>query len=123
MVEGNRPTLPLNLFQHLRIERIYKLIQICWHDDPMQRPFFTQIVKELETLQSELLALRRGVMMRIDSEIPEITGPDKMPEMTRNRAYSRDRPPSIVRHSRAPSDAWSEVSFESRRSSVSDSKW
>jgi len=48
VLSGTRPQLPLILDSKLRA-----LIELCWHDDPKQRPNFSKICKVLADVKGE----------------------------------------------------------------------
>lgn len=47
VLEGRRPALPDYIDPEVR-----KLIQICWHQDPSERPTFGRIVEELDCMMN-----------------------------------------------------------------------
>ncbi|EWM24092.1 serine threonine protein kinase [Nannochloropsis gaditana] len=53
--QGHRPPLPPRT-----PPRLAQLIQLCWHDDPIRRPTFSQVVAGLKEVRREVYAGRQG---------------------------------------------------------------
>ena len=52
LLQKKRPTLPdevVNIPESI-LRRFSQLIRMCWNEDPLQRPQFTEIVKELQSM-------------------------------------------------------------------------
>ncbi|XP_068750140.1 probable serine/threonine-protein kinase roco4 isoform X2 [Montipora capricornis] len=52
LLQNKRPTLPDEVFNipESILKRLLQLIKRCWNEDPLQRPHFTEIVKDLQSM-------------------------------------------------------------------------
>lgn len=73
LLQKKRPTLPDEVpnVPNSMLKRLSQLIKMCWNEDPLQRPNFTEIVKELQSMSDFVQA---DSVTNMEAEIGQATG-------------------------------------------------